>query len=401
MMRWTQVGLIGGLVGWAKAPFAPCPRADRQYIAASTWARFALPTLRVFALMRGLVGWAKALFAPCPRADRGHIAAPTWARFALPTLRVCLTVTCWAASANAEDYPSRAITLVVPYAAGGGNDVMARVVSEKMSRSLGQQIVIENRAGAGGSNATRQVARSAPDGYTLLIGGTGTLGVNPTLYNNVGYDPRKDFAPVGLIGTGALVVLINPTVPARSIGELIALARSESGKLNYASAGVGSGIHLGTVLFEQMADIKLTHVPYRGSAPALTDLMGGHVAIYFSSLPPAIGLARDGKVRALAVTGGKRSEVFPDLPTVAEAGLPGYESVLHYGIVAPAGTPRPIIDKLNAALRDALDAADTKQRMATDGTEPLPSTPDQYAADIDREETKWSAIVKKSGAKAE
>jgi len=312
-----------------------------------------------------------------------------------------LMVVCVVTGAHAQDYPSRPITLVVPYSAGGGNDVMARIVAEKMSRTLGQQIVVENRAGAGGSNATRQVARSAPDGYTLVLGGTGTLGVNPTLYTNVGYDPRKDFAPVGLIGTSALIVLVHPALPARSIRELIAIAKREPGKLNYASAGVGSGIHLGTVLFEQMADIKLTHVPYRGSAPALTDLMGGHVAIYFSSLPPAIGLARDGRVRALAVTGTQRSDVFPDLPTVAEAGLPGYESVLHYGIAAPAGTPRPIVDKLNAAMRDALNAPDTKERMATDGTEPLPSTPDQYAADIDREETKWSAIVKKSGAKAE
>jgi tripartite-type tricarboxylate transporter receptor subunit TctC len=274
-------------------------------------------------------------------------------------------------------------------------------VAEKMSVRLGQQIVVENRPGAGGSNATRQVARSAPDGYTLVLGGTGTLGVNPTLYNNVGYDPRKDFAPVGLIGTSALIVLVHPALPAHSIRELIDLAKSEPGKLNYASAGVGSGIHLGTVLFEQMAGVTLTHVPYRGSAPALTDLMGGHVSIYFSSLPPAIGLARDGRVRPLAVTGAKRSDVFPDLPTVAEAGLPGYESVLHYGIVAPAGTSRSIVDKLNAAMRAALDAPDTKEHMATDGTEPLPSTPDEYAADIDREETKWSAIVRKSGAKAE
>jgi len=279
--------------------------------------------------------------------------------------------------------------------------VMARIVGEKMSKTLGQQVVIENRAGAGGSTATRQVAKSAPDGYTLVIGGTGTLGVNPTLYQNVGYDPRKDFAPVGLIGTSALVVLVNPALPAHSIGELIALARKEPGKINYASAGVGSGIHLGTVLFELMAEVKLTHVPYRGSAPALTDLMGGHVSVYFSSLPPAGALAKEGKVRALAVTGAQRSPVFPDLPTVAEAGLPGYESVLHYGIVAPAGTPRPIVDKLNAALRDALAAPDTKERMAADGTEPLSSTPEDYAADIDREETKWSAVVRKSGAKAE
>jgi tripartite-type tricarboxylate transporter receptor subunit TctC len=304
-------------------------------------------------------------------------------------------------AASAQDYPNRPITLVVPYAAGGGNDVMARIVADKMSRTLGQQIVVENRAGAGGTIATRQVAKAAPDGYTLVIGGTGTLAVNPTLYANVGYDPRKDFAPVGLIGTSALVVLVHPSIPASNIKELIALARKEPGKLNYASAGVGSGIHLGTVLFEQMADIRLTHVPYRGTGPALTDLVGGHVAIYFSSLPSAIGIAKEGKVRPLAVTGAQRSDVFPDLPTVAEAALPGFEAVLHYGIVAPAGTPRPIVDKLNAALREALSAPDTRERMAKDGTEPLPSTPDEYAADIDREETKWSAIVKKSGAKVE
>ncbi len=183
--------------------------------------------------------------------------------------------------------------------------------------------------------------------------------------------------------------------------ELIALAKKEPGKLNYASAGVGSGIHLGTVLFEMMAGVKLTHVPYRGSAPALTDLIGGHVSIYFSSLPPAVGLVGEGKVRALAVTGLKRSEIFPNLPTVAEGGLAGFEAVLHYGIVAPAGTPRPIIDKLSAALREAVNAPDTKERMAKDGTEPLLSTPEEYAADIDREEIKWSAVVRQSGAKGE
>ncbi|MFL6928609.1 MAG: Bug family tripartite tricarboxylate transporter substrate binding protein [Xanthobacteraceae bacterium] len=306
-----------------------------------------------------------------------------------------------AGPAVAQDYPTRPITLVVPYAAGGGNDVMARTVADTMSRVLGQQIVVENRAGAGGTIATRQVAKSAPDGYTLVIGGTGTLAVNPTLYGNVGYDPRKDFAPVGLIGTSALIVLVHPSIPARSIRELIDLAKQEPGKLNYASAGVGSGIHLGTVLFEHMADVKLTHVPYRGTGPALTDLLGGHVAVYFSSLPSAVGIVKDGKVRALGVTGSKRSPVFPDVPTVAEAGLPEYEAVLHYGIAAPAGTPRPIVDKLNAALRTAVAAPETQQRMATEGTEPLASTPEEYAADIDREETKWSAIVRQSGAKAE
>jgi tripartite-type tricarboxylate transporter receptor subunit TctC len=305
------------------------------------------------------------------------------------------------APASAQDYPVRPITLIVPYAAGGGNDTMARVAADRMSQALGQQIVIENRGGAGGSIATRQIAKADPDGYTLGIGGTGTLAIDPTLYQSVGYDPRKDFAAVGLIATSALIVLVNPSVPAQSIAELIALARKDPGKLNYASAGSGSGIHLGTALFATMAGIELTHIPYKGSAPALTDLLGGQVAIYFSSLPPAIGLVMDGKVRALGVTGAQRSSIFPDVPTVAEAGLPGYEAVLHYGIVAPAGVKRPIIERLNAALRAALASDEVRKRIATDGAEALASTPEEYAADIDREETKWSAIVKKSGARAE
>ena len=304
-------------------------------------------------------------------------------------------------TAAAQDYPSRPITLIVPYAAGGGNDVMARVAAEKMSKTLGQQIVIENRGGAGGSIATRQIAKAAPDGYTLGLGGTGTLAINPTLYANVGYDPRKDFAPVGLIATSALVIVVHPSLPARTVQELIALARKEPGKLTFASAGAGSGIHLAAEYFATLAGIKLTHVPYKGSAPALTDLIGGHVSMYFSSLPPAVGLMKDGKVRALAVTGAKRSPLFPELPTVAESGLPGFEAVLHYGIVAPAGTPKPVVDKLSTALRDAVMSADLKEKLAKDGAEPLPSTPEEYATDIDYEETKWSAIVKKSGAKAE
>ena len=274
------------------------------------------------------------------------------------------------------DYPTRPITLIVPYAPGGGNDVLARGVAEPMSKTLGQQIVIENHGGAGGSIGTRQVAKSAPDGYTLGLGGTGTLAIDPTLYPNAGYDPRKDFAPVGLIATSPLIILVNPSLPAHNVQELIALAKAQPGKLNYASAGSGSGIHLGTVLFAETAGIELTHIPYKGSGPALTDLLGGHVSIYFSSLPPAIGLVKEGKLRALGVTGLKRSPIFPDVPTVAEQGLPGFEAVLHYGIVAPAGTPRPIVDKLNAALRAALNSDDVHRRIATEGAEPLPTTPD-------------------------
>jgi tripartite-type tricarboxylate transporter receptor subunit TctC len=298
------------------------------------------------------------------------------------------------------DYPNRPVTLIVPYAPGGGNDVLARGVAEPMSKTLGQQIVIENHGGAGGSLGTRQVAKAAPDGYTLGLGGTGTLAIDPTLYPNVGYDPRKDFAPVGLIATSPLIILVNPSLPAHNVQELIALAKAQPGKLNYASAGKGSGIHLGTVLFAEKAGIDITHIPYKGSGPALTDLLGNHVSLYFSSLPPAIGLVKEGKLRALGVTGLKRSPIFPDVPTVAEQGMPGFEAVLHYGIVAPAGTPRPIVDKLNAALRTALGSAEVHKRIATEGAEPLPTTPDEYAADIDREETKWSALVKKSGAQA-
>ena len=301
---------------------------------------------------------------------------------------------------NAQDFPTRPITLIVPYTAGGGNDAMARVVADTMGTVLGQQIVIENRGGAGGSIATRQVARAAPDGYTLGLGGTGTLAIDPTLYPNVGYDPRKDFAPVGLIATSALIVLVNASVPAKTLAELIALAKAEPGKIDYASAGSGSGIHLGTELLAYMAGIKMTHIPYKGSAPALTDLVGGHVSLYFSSLPPAIGLVRDGKVRPLAVTGPTRSKTFPNVPTAAET-LPGFEAVLHYGIVAPALTPRVVVDKLNAAMRAALATREVQARIETDGAEALASTPEQYAADIDREETKWSEIVRRSGARAE
>ncbi len=306
-----------------------------------------------------------------------------------------------AAAAQTTDYPSRPITLIVPYAAGGGNDAMARGVAGRMSTALGQQIVVENRGGAGGSIATRQLAKAAPDGYTLAIGGTGTLAIAPTLYPDAGYNPRKDFAPVGLIANSALVILVHPSLPAKNVRELIVLAKTQPGKINYASAGNGSGIHLSTVLFAVTAGIELTHIPYKGTGQALTDVVGGHVALYFSSPAAAIGLVKEGRLRAIAVTGLTRSPIFPDVPTVAESGLPGFEAVLHYGIIAPAGTPRPIVDKLNAALRGALASDEVKNRLAVEGSDPMPTTPDEYAADIDREETKWSAIVKKSGAKAE
>jgi tripartite-type tricarboxylate transporter receptor subunit TctC len=303
--------------------------------------------------------------------------------------------------ASAAEYPSRPITLVVPYAAGGGNDVIARIVAERMSAGLGQPIVIENRSGAGGTIATRQVARAEPDGYTLLIA-TSSLAINPSLYPNIGYDPRKDFAPVGLIASSSNVVLVHPSMPAKSIAELIALAKRQDGKLTFASTGTGSSVHLAAELFAGMAGVKITHVPYKGSGPALNDLIGGHVSMMFSTMASAAGLVKDGsKVRALAVTGATRSQLFQDLPTVAEAGLPGYEAVLHYGIVAPAGTPRPLVEKLNAALNAALASDEVKRRLTVEGAEALPMSPDDYATDIAKEEAKWSEIIRKSGMKGE
>jgi tripartite-type tricarboxylate transporter receptor subunit TctC len=314
-------------------------------------------------------------------------------------LGACLAVAL-AGIAPAEDFPSRPIMLVVPYPPGGGNDVIARIVAAKMSAALGQQIVVENRGGAGGTIATRQVARAAPDGYTLLVA-TSSLAINPSIYPDVGYDPRKDFSPIGLMAMSQNVLLVHPSVAAASVGELIARAKQAPGRLTFASTGGGNSVQLAAQLFAAMAGVTLTQVPYKGNAPALTDLLGGHVDMMFSPLPAAVGLVQDGKVRALAVTGGRRSPLFPDLPTIAEAGLPGYESELHYGIVAPAGVPRPIVDKLNAALLGALDAPDVRQHLSAAAAEVLPSTPEAYAADIAAEEAKWSPIVRKAGVKAE
>src|ERR1051326_1568228 len=303
-------------------------------------------------------------------------------------------------AAVAEDYPSRPIMLVVPYPPGGGNDVIARIVAGKMSAALGQQIVVENRGGAGGTIATRQVARAVPDGYTLLVA-TSSLAINPSIYPDVGYDPRKDFAPIGLMATSQNVLLVNPAVAGTSVQELITRAKQEPGKLTYASTGGGNSVQLAAQLFAEMAHLTLTQVPHKSNAPPPPDPLGGHVDIMFSPLPAAVGLVRDGKVRALAVTGRARSQLFAELPTVAEAGLPGYDCELHYGIVAPAGVPRPIVDKLDAALRGALAEADVAQRLSALGAEVLASTPDAYAADIAAEEAKWSPIVRKSGVKGD
>jgi len=306
-----------------------------------------------------------------------------------------------AAPAAAQTYPSRPITLVVPFPPGGSATIIARIIADKMSEGLGQQIVIDNRGGAGGSIAARQVAKSAPDGATLLLAFTGTLAVSPLIFANVGYDPRKDFAGIGLIGMAPSVLAVHPSVPARSVADLVGIAKAEPGKIQYGSPGIGTTNHLAGELLAAMTGIKITHIPYKGTGPAITDLLGGHIAMMFAPIPAAHGNVSAGALRALGVTSLKRSSLWPDIPTVAETGLPGFEVVQRSTLLAPAGTPRTIIERLNKELNAVLATDEVRRRLAVEGGEPVPGAPEEYAADIDREEMRWSKLVATIGLKGE
>jgi tripartite-type tricarboxylate transporter receptor subunit TctC len=303
------------------------------------------------------------------------------------------------ARAFAEDYPARPVTVIVPFAPGGSTSVMARIVAEKMGEILGQQVIVDNRPGAGGTIAAKAFTRTAADGYTLFLGYSGTIAIGPSLYPNAGFDPRKDFAPIGLIGSAPAVLAVHPSLGVNSVSELIQRAREKPGSINYGSAGVGTVTHIAGELFTSMAGIKLIHVPYRGSGPVMNDLVGGHIPMSFTPIPAVHGQVEAGTLKALAVTSLKRSALMPEVPTVAETGLPGYEAVLHYGLLAPAGTAKPIVDKLNKVLREAIATPEVQKRIVFEGAEPLPSSPDEYAADIDQDEAKWSRLLKAAGIK--
>jgi tripartite-type tricarboxylate transporter receptor subunit TctC len=304
-------------------------------------------------------------------------------------------------SAAAQTYPNRPITLIVPFPPGGSTSIVARIVTDRMADVIGQQFVVDNRGGAGGTLGTRQAAKSPPDGYTILLGYTGTLAIAPSLFTNSGYDVRMDFAPIGRIGVAPSTVVVHPSFPVHSIGELIAYAKARPGQINFGSAGIGTVGHVSGEYFAIATGIKLTHIPYKGTGQVITDLLGGHIPLSFSPIPSVHESAKNGLLRMLAVTSATRSALAPDMPTVAESGVPGFEAVLRYGLVAPAGTPRPVIDRLNKALQVTLAQDDVRNRLAVEGAEPLPSTPEDYALDIDREETQWSKVIKASGAKAE
>ena len=303
--------------------------------------------------------------------------------------------------ANADDYPNKPITFMIPFPPGGSTTIVVRSISEELGKALGQQIVIDNRAGAGGTVGTKSLAKAEPDGYTIGLGYSGTLAIGPNLYPNVGYDPRKDFVPIGRIGTAPNTMVVHPSFPAKTVVELIVYAKANPGKVNYGSAGVGTVSHICGEYFATAAGIKLVHVPYKGTGPALTDLIGGHIPMAFAPIPATYENHKGGRIRMLAVTSAKRSALAPEIPTIAESGVAGFEAVLSYGVVAPAGTPRAIIEKLNKALNDVLKSDEVRARLAREGAEPAPSTPEEYAALIDREEKQWGPIVKASGAKAE
>ena len=303
--------------------------------------------------------------------------------------------------ASAADYPTRPITLVVPYTPGGGVDAMARVVAMKLSEALKQQVVVENRPGGGGTIGTRAVTRAAPDGYTLLLGHTGTISINPSLYVNVHMDPRKDFAPIGLIASMPVALLAHPSFPAKTVAEVIALAKKEPGKLNVGTSPLGTGSYMCAELFKAEAGVDVAVIPYKGTAPVINDLLGGHVPFAFGVLPPALGNIQAGNLRAIAVTSAKRFSLLPDVPTFDESGMPGFEAVLHYGLLAPAGTPKEIVDKLSSELRKLVDTDDVKQRIHAEGGDPMTSTAAEYAVDIDKEEKKWATLVHKLGLKVE
>jgi tripartite-type tricarboxylate transporter receptor subunit TctC len=306
-----------------------------------------------------------------------------------------------ASLAWAQSYPTKPIRLVVPFPAGGTTDILARAAAQKLTEAWGQTVIVDNRPGAGGNIGSELVAKSAPDGYTLEMGTVGTHAINASLYAKMPYDHVKDFVPVILVAGVPNVLVVHPSVPVHSVAELIAYAKANPGKLNFASSGSGTSIHLSGELFKVMAGVQMTHVPYKGSAPAVQDLLGGQVQLMFDNLPSSLPHIKAGKLRALAVTSATRASALPDVPTVAEAGLPGFEASSWFGVLAPAGTPPAIVAKLNAEIAKWLATPEAKEKLSAQGANIAGGTPEDFAKHIAGETTKWARVVKESGAKVD
>jgi tripartite-type tricarboxylate transporter receptor subunit TctC len=310
-----------------------------------------------------------------------------------------LALAVFAAAPAAADYPDHPIRLIIPFPPGGSNDVVGRLVAKQLSLQLGQPVFVDNRAGAGGVIGTEAATQAAPDGYTILIISIAHA-VNPALYR-LKYDSLKSFTPISILATGPNVLVVNPDLPVKNVMELVALAKQKPGEIDYASAGVGSFQHLGAELFKLTAGVNLQHVPYKGGGPAMQDVVGGHVKVLFSSLVQTTPLIKSGQLRALGVGGAKRNPVLPDVPTVAEAGVPGYESNNWWGIVAPAGLPKPLADKLYAAIQEALKAGELQEAFAREGAASVTMSADEFAHYIETEIVKWGRVVKEGNIKAE
>jgi len=302
---------------------------------------------------------------------------------------------------HAQTYPAKPVRLIVPYAPGGATDIIARAAAIELSKTLGQPVVVDNRPGAGGNLGADMVAKSAPDGYTMVMSANSLHGITPFLYTKLSYDPNKDLAPVIVFASFANVLALHPGVKANSVKELIALIKAQPGKLSYASSGSGSTIHMSGEMFKQLLGLDITHIPYKGSGPAVSDLMGGQVQMMFDNIPSAISHIRSGKLRALATTGPKRAAVLPELPTMIESGVPGFESTAWFGLAMPAGTPKEIIARMNADGQKAARAPEFVKRMNDLGYEIVGGTPEQMAAMIQDEIKRWGPIVKASGAKVD
>jgi tripartite-type tricarboxylate transporter receptor subunit TctC len=302
-----------------------------------------------------------------------------------------------AGGAFAQTYPAKPVRLVVPFPPAGGNDVFARLLAQKLAEAWKQHVLVENRPGAGGNVGTEFAARAAPDGYTLLLGHTGTLAINPALYAKPGYDPQRDFVPVSLLASAPLVLVVHPGSDLRTVGDIVAKARAKPGELNYASSGNGTGSHLSGELLQALAGIRLTHVPYKGTSPAITDVLGGQVPMMFSVIPTALPQIRAGKLRAVAVTGGERMPQMPDVPTVAESGLPEFESTLAYGILAPRGTPEAVLQEIHAQIARVAATREYRERIEFEGAVPLEGTPAEFAALIRAQGEKWGKVIRASG----
>ena len=305
-----------------------------------------------------------------------------------------------ASTGSGQAYPSKPVRMIAASSPGSGVDIVARIVAQKLGDQIGQQVIVDNRAGAGGNLGAELAAKAAPDGYTLFMG-TPAHAINTGLYRRLNYDLTRDFAPVSLVTRGQYVVVVHPSLPAKSIKELIALARAKPGQLNYASAGSGNATHLAGELFNSAAHIKLVHVAYKGSGPALIDLVGGQVQLMFSNLTAALPQVKTGRIRALAVTGERRASAAPELPTVIEAGVPGYVVISWFGVLVPAATPREIVTRLNAALAQAMRAPEVRERLAGEGAEPVAGTPEQFAAFIRTDIAQWTKVIRNSGIVAE